>query len=223
MRKILLLCFFLLLVAPFLRAAEVSIIYGEDSLWDKKEVAFAERRANGMKRHLARVGFNVAVYSDKDYKNALSKDCKTASLLLCHNPNKEFISELQKFVSRGGRLSIFYSGSPALAQLMGVSVEKFVAPPKKTDKWERLVFTWPRPIHMPEVYAHELPRVLQLIPGKESKVIGSWVSTSGEKGPVGLIETPYGFWVSFLPSEYANPKDYTFFVASMSYHAYSNP
>ena len=83
LRKLFLLCFLLLAVAPILRAAEVSIIYGDNSLWNKKEVAFAERRATGMSRHLQRVGFDAEVYSDKEFKKALSKNCKTAKARIC--------------------------------------------------------------------------------------------------------------------------------------------
>lgn len=215
LRKLFLLCFLLLTVAPILRAAEVSIIYGDNSLWNKKEVAFAERRATGMSRHLQRVGFDTEVYSDKDFKKALSKNCKTANLLMCQNPSKDFLAEINKFVARGGKLCIFYSDSPALAKLMGIKVDKFIKPNSKDDKWERIVFTWPRPIHMPDDYAHELPSVMQLVPQGNAKSLGNWVSTSGAKGPVGIIEAPNGYWVSFLPSEYANPTDYTFFVASI--------
>lgn len=215
LRKIFLFCFFFLLATPLLRAAEVSIIYGDNSLWNKKEVAFAERRANGMNRHLQRVGFNTAVYSDKDFKKALSKDCKVANLILCHNPSKEFLAEINKFISRGGKLAIFYSSSNALANLMGINIDKFVRPKERGDKWNRLVFTWPRPIHMPDDYTHELPSILKLIPSSDVKTIGHWESAAGEKGSVGIVETPKGFFVNFLPNEYANPTDYTFFIASI--------
>lgn len=215
LRKLFLLCFLLLAVAPILRAAEVSIIYGDNSLWNKKEVAFAERRATGMSRHLQRVGFDTEVYSDKDFKKALSKNCKTANLLMCQNPSKDFLAEINKFVARGGKLCIFYSDSPALAKVMGIKVDKFIKPQKVNDKWKRIVFIWPRPIHMPDDYAHELPSVMQLIPQGEAKSLGCWESASGEKGPAGIIEAPNGYWVSFLPSEYANPTDYTLFVASI--------
>ncbi len=200
---------------PLSYAADVSIIYGDNSLWNKKEVAFAERRANGMKRHLNRVGFEVEVYSDKAFRKALDKNCKTANLILCQNPSKEFVFELKKFVARGGKLCIFYSDSPALAKIMGIRVDKFIKPAGADEKWERIVFTWPRPILMPDDYAHELPSIMQLIPQADAKVLGNWVDTNGSKGPAGLVQTSNGFWVSLLPSEYANPTDYTMFVASI--------
>lgn len=215
LRKLFLFCLLFLLVTPLLRAAEVSIIYGENSLWNKKEVAFAERRANGMKRHLSRVGFDAEVYSDKDFKNAFPKECKTVNLLLCQNPSKEFVAELKKFIERGGKICVFFSDSAALAKLMDIKIDGFVKPEGKDEKWKRLVFTWPRPIHMPDDYEHVIPSVIQLIPQGDARAIGSWESTAGNKGPIGILETKNGYWVSFLPSEYANPTDYTFFVASI--------
>lgn len=200
---------------PLLRTAEVAIIYGEDSLRNKKEVSFVARRAKGMSRHLQRVGVTAEVFSDKNFKDALSKDCKTASLIMCQNPSKEFLAGINSFVGRGGKVCVFYSDSPALAQIMGVQIDKFVKLDGKEEWWERIVFAWPRPVHMPESYSHKLTSVLQVIPQKGGKVLGNWESSSKTKGPAAVIEVPNGFWVSFLPSEYANQSDYTYFVASI--------
>ena len=75
LRKLLFFFVFLFLAMPLLRTAEVAIIYGEDSLRNKKEVSFVARRAKGMSRHLQRVGLTAEVFSDKNFKDAFSNDC----------------------------------------------------------------------------------------------------------------------------------------------------
>ena len=114
LRKLLFFFVFLFLAMPLLRTAEVAIIYGEDSLRNKKEVSFVARRAKGMSRHIQRVGVTAEVFSDKNFKDALSKDCKTVSLIMCQNPSKEFLAGINSFVGRGGKVCVFYSDSPAL-------------------------------------------------------------------------------------------------------------
>ena len=154
--------------------------------------------ANHVKRWLQGEGVNSSVVAPSQMSAALKGE-KLAFLVGFASPTKSEVESLRAFRSRGGKLVVFHSASPALGELMGVKPLGYSHAPYP-GAWSRMVFSGGVPAGLPKSI-RQTSTVLQRavpLPGK-GRVFATWADRSGKStGEAAWIATSAGFWMTHV-------------------------
>lgn len=149
-------------------------------------------------RWLIQQGIPAKTYSVDEMSTAIA-NTKIAFFIGFDAPTASEMATLKAYRARGGKLVVFYSSSPTLANLMGVKVVKY----KKASypgQWSKMEFTSRTPAGLP-TSIRQTSTVLQSsepLPGK-GKVIAKWVDRKGKgTGEAAWISTDAGFWMTHV-------------------------
>ena len=149
-------------------------------------------------RWLVSEDIDAAVVDVKDMHAALEK-APIALLIGFDAPTAAEIAELKAFRSRGGKLVVFYSSSPALAALVGVKVNGYRKAPYP-GAWSRMDFKSKFPEGLP-VAIRQTSTVLQSahpLPDK-GRILAEWVDRNGKpSGEAAWIASHGGYWMTHV-------------------------
>ena len=130
---------------------------------------------------------------------SLAQSKRLAFLVGFDEPSADELRVLGAFRRRGGRLVVFHSASPALAELMGVRPLGYTTAPKP-GAWSRMDFAKVRPEGMP-ASIRQTSTVLQraaAIPGR-SRVLATWSDRRGvSTGEAAWIVSGAGYWMTHV-------------------------
>jgi uncharacterized lipoprotein YddW (UPF0748 family) len=123
---------------------------------------------------------------------------KLVFLVAFSTPTREQMSVLRKYVMRGGKVCVFYSSSPDLARLLGVSIGKY----RKGDlpsQFSRIQFVNGVISGLPTSIKQDTSAIFEAFPLKGvSKTIASWRNASGVYTGSAVIASSSGWWVTGL-------------------------
>lgn len=131
--------------------------------------------------------------------NVALADAKIAFLVGFNEPTAAEMKTLERFNSRGGKLVVFHSASPALARLMNVKPLGYTTA-RYPGCWSRMDFKSKMPEGMP-IAIRQTSGVLQRavpVTGK-GRIIATWTDRAGRAtGDAAWIATAAGFWMTHV-------------------------
>ena len=154
--------------------------------------------ATHAQRWLRNEKIEARVVTPKEMDSALAKE-RLAMLVGFSAPTPAEMKSLQAFRARGGKLVVFYSGSKALADLMGVQIVGYrtAAYP---GEWSRMDFTTKIPDGLPPSI-RQTSTVLQRAAPKpgQGRVIATWADRRGRSvGEPAWIASSAGYWMTHV-------------------------
>ncbi len=177
----------------------ILLVQSTRSSTSQDEKIFSQRIAKRLSSWLAAEGVPHGLVTDDDVIRGILSGARVA-VLVCHpHPPREEIAALRKFVSEGGRLIVFYSADPALAELMHVRPGTY----KHTDipgQWSSFVFHDPKAWHVPPRVYQESANIWTVEPADPStRVIADWESSTGQRtGDPAWLAGPNGLWMTHI-------------------------
>ena len=177
-----------MIAAPFLLA--VTIV--------AHEPGYTTSLANHLKRWLGSESVPAQVVTPAQMSAALWQE-SFAFLVGFSNPSTAELRTLRAFRSRGGRLVVFHSASPALGELMGVKPVGYRAA-SYPGEWSRMSFVTRVPAGLPASIL-QTSTVLQRarpINGR-SRVLATWQDRTGRAtGEPAWLASDAGYWMTHV-------------------------
>ena len=162
------------------------------------EPGYTTSLANHLKRWLASESVASQVVTPAQMPAALAKE-RLAFLVGFATPTKGEMAALRAFGSRGGKLVVFHSSAPALADLMGVKPVGYKAA-AYPGEWSRMDFNAKIPAGLPGSI-RQTSSVLQrarAVQGR-SRVIATWADRAGRPtGEPAWLASSAGFWMTHV-------------------------
>ena len=162
------------------------------------EPGYTTSLANHIQRWLRVEGVQSRVVTPAQM-SAVLKGESLAFLVGFAQPTASEIQTLRDFRSRGGKLVVFHSASPALAEMMGVRPVGYKTAPYG-GAWSRMDFSADIPEGLPKSI-RQSSSVLQRARPVEgrARVIATWSDRSGKStGEPAWIASNAGFWMTHV-------------------------
>ena len=175
----------------------VAVIQGHDSL-PAGERNFARSLAKHVERWYREAGVDCVLTDDTDLKKALAGK-RVAVLVYTAMPTAKQMQELRAFVGGGGKLIVFYSSSPELAELMGVKVEGYLK--GSTDgRWSQMKFVKGASQGVPGSVLQTSPNLFVVKPVEgRSQVMAWWHDRQGKQtAEAAWLSSPQGYWMTHV-------------------------
>lgn len=146
----------------------------------------------------------------RDDKLTLQMLAHTSLIVLPYNPqlSKGQLKILHNFVNRGGKLFVFYSADPELANLMNLKLGTYKAA-DNTKKWAAIRFRDPGEWNVPPEIRQSSWNIRPVYPdGPTCRIIADWSTSEGTKlDDPAIVQSPAGFWMThILLNEDIRPK-----------------
>lgn len=197
----------------------ISVVHGETSLVSSSELTFTHSRARGVLRALDSVGVRSKLFSDKDLAAALAPPCRVAHLVFMDLPSEQQRDRIKRFCDSGGRIIVHSSSSQGLAAMMGLAKPTIVTANPTT--WVGFRFNGARPFLSPELIINRATQIIETVPtAKRSTIVARWIDEDRKEGPVALLKTPYGFWLTRVLMDDGDTESQGRFLASLSADAF---
>ena len=162
------------------------------------EPGYTTSLASHVQRWLRGEGVAARVVTPAQMPASLAKE-NLAFLLGFAQPTPAEMKTLREFRARGGKLVVFHSASPALADMMGVKPVGYSAAPYP-GAWSRMDFSSAVPAGLPK-YIRQTSSVLQRarpVDGR-ARVIATWSDRVGRStGEPAWIASSAGFWMTHV-------------------------
>jgi uncharacterized lipoprotein YddW (UPF0748 family) len=154
--------------------------------------------AKHIRRWLASENISARVETPATMAAALAKE-RLAFLVGFASPSAAEMKTLRAFRSRGGKLVVFHSASPALAELMGVKPLGYKAA-AYPGQWSRMDFSASMPEGLPKSVLQTSSVLQRAVPVKgKGGVIAVWADRHGRPtGDAAWIATAGGFWMTHV-------------------------
>ncbi|MFH1477650.1 MAG: family 10 glycosylhydrolase [Verrucomicrobiota bacterium] len=191
------------------RAHDLVIVQGTLSIASSGERTFAHNRTRRISSWLNELGLIHSVVDDEAVADGRLKSARLAILPYNSLPPAKELRALESFIKQGGKLMVFYSAEPKLAELMGFKLGHYQAA-KVTGQWSSFAFNKHAPPFMPEVVYQDSSNILPAYPAdKDSQVVAYWQNSAGkELADPAWVQSPRGLWMShvLLDSDAINKK-----------------
>ena len=119
--------------------------------------------------------------------------------VLCYNPNPTWamLKQLRSFTQAGGKLVVFGSSNPDLANLMGVRLGSFISA-ERPGRWTAMRFRNSKTRHAPDVVHQIVWGLTPAFPATpSSRVLAHWINARGEvSAEAAWLEGPNGAWMT---------------------------
>ena len=184
-------------VTGFAQTAPVAVIQGHDSV-AAGERRFAESLANHVTRWYKDAGVAATQSNDTNLKPALAT-ANVAVLIYLAMPTARQMQELRAFTGRGGKLIVFYSSSPELAELMGMQTGGYLK--GSTDgRWSQMRFAKGAPRGAPESLLQTSSNLFVMKPLEgRSQVMAWWHDRQGRQtAEPAWLSSRQGYWMTHV-------------------------
>ena len=171
------------------------MVHGETSLTSPSELTFTHSRARGVLRALDGVGVTAKLFSDKDLAAALAPPCRVAHLVFMDLPSEPQRAFIKRFSDSGGKIIVHSSSSKELAAMMGLAKPTLVT--ANPCVWVGFRFVGARPLLAPAFLKNRATQIIETAPAaKSSQIAARWIDENGKEGPIAVLKTPQGFWLT---------------------------
>ncbi len=196
---------FLCLVSPLMVCAQATggarilLVQGTTSTPNPAERNYAGSVTRRIGRWLTEIDVEHRVATDEDTVRGIPKAITVVILGYNPMPPPAQMSSLRSFMKRGGKLLVFYSSSPALAESMGVKLGEYKAF-HRGGRWSVIQFNAAAPAFLPRTVWQDSLNVRPVFPlAGRSKLIASWKSAGGDDtGDPALVQSDTGVWMSHV-------------------------
>ncbi|MBL7076251.1 MAG: family 10 glycosylhydrolase [Kiritimatiellae bacterium] len=186
------------LFAVSVQAAPVVLVQGTRSTPNTSERNYAGSVTRRIDGWLSELGISHRVVPDEKLSRKTLSGVKVA--VLTYNPNlpASELAVLEAFTKRGGRLVVFYSADPNLAQLMGLKLGSYRADPKAL-RWTRMAFADNALPGGPRTVYQRSRNIRPVTPRwKRGKVVAYWEDAAGKRREPAWVQTGVGFWMTHV-------------------------
>jgi uncharacterized lipoprotein YddW (UPF0748 family) len=130
---------------------------------------------------------------------AALQSAKVAFLVGFAEPTDAEVRQIASFVKRGGKVVVFYTASPALADLMGVKVLGYKTAPY-AGAWSRMDFDTTSLAGCPRSILQTSTVLQRAVPVKgRGYTMATWLDRKGKTtGDAAWIKTDAGFWMTHV-------------------------
>ena len=181
-----------------LRAADIVLVKGTSSA-GPSERNYANYVFNLMERRLKKFGISFDTTDDDNMAKAFSKNVSIA--IFPYNPNfsNSQRAAIKAFLTNNGKIIVFYSSDPVLAEMMGIKLGSY----RNSDKygrWSAVRFNKEAPAGTPAVMRQETRNIWTVYPAdKNSRIIASWENSKGVllEDPA-VVRSDKGFWMTHV-------------------------
>ena len=186
-----LLCLFAFaLSAAFAAAAPVTVV--------AQKAGYYTSLARHAQRWLKMQGVSAALATPQTMASTLA-DARVAFLIGFEEPTASELRTLKAMRARGGKLVVFYSASPSLAQLMGVKVLGYATAPYP-GAWSRMNFDAGALAGCPRTILQTSTVLQRAQPVKgRSVALANWIDRSGRAtGDAAWLRSDAGYWMTHV-------------------------
>lgn len=178
---------------------DLVIVQGTLSLANTGEQMYARSRAKLISRWLQDFGLVHSVVDDEAVVAGRLKSARLAILPYNALPPDKELRALESFVKLGGKLMVFYSAEPKLAELMGMKLGSYQAA-KVTGQWSSFAFNKHAPPLVPKVVYQDSLNILPAYPaGEDARIIATWQNSAGKDlADPAWVQSPHGLWMSHV-------------------------
>lgn len=151
-------------------------------------------------RHIVRWLGQNGVAADLVDDKVVSTGLRGKRLAYLVMPKEAHYAALSAFASRGGKMFAFYSESPKIASLFGVSVKKGAYKRGDNGLFSRIVFGKTAPAGSPAAIVQSSANIFRAypMPGR-SRVIASWHDRAGRPtGDAAILASNAGWWMTHV-------------------------
>ncbi|MBR4476971.1 MAG: family 10 glycosylhydrolase, partial [Kiritimatiellae bacterium] len=154
--------------------------------------------ANHIQRWLKGAEVQSAVVTPKEMPSALAA-AKIAFFVGFVEPTEGEVKQIASFIRQGGKAVVFYTASPALANLMGVKVLGYKTAPYP-GAWSRMDFDTSALPGCPRSILQTSTVLQRAVPVKgRGYAMANWLDRSGKaSGEAAWIKTDAGFWMTHV-------------------------
>ena len=188
-----------LLCAGAAPAADVLLVQGTLSAPDDAEQNYARRLTETFDRWLTELHLPHIVVTEEALSSRKLRSAEIVMLIYSPYPPAREIELLQHFVARGGKLIVFYSAEPKLADLMGMRLGAYQVE-QSLGAWRAFKFHGSLPAGLPPriIQASRNIRPVYAIEGK-SQVLAEWEDQEGKlTGDPAWVKSDQGFWMTHV-------------------------
>ena len=181
------------------RAGDLVIVQGTLSMANAGERTYACSRTKRISRWLQDFGLGNSVVDDEAVVAGRLKSAQVAILPYNSLPPDKELRALESFVKRGGKLMVFYSAEPKLAELMGLKLGSYQTA-KVAGQWSSFAFNKHAPPLVPEVVYQDSANILPAYPaGDDARIIATWQNSAGKDlADPAWVQSPHGLWMSHV-------------------------
>lgn len=178
---------------------DIALIRGTVSAPNDAERRYAARVTEWLERWLSEMSLPPRVIDDDKVSRAALRGASVAVLGYNPYPGTVELDVLRDFVHGGGRLLVFYSAEPRLAELLRLRLGEYKSSPS-LDRWAAIRFTGFAPPHLPDRVRQETRNIRPVYPAdRRAKVIAYWDGAGKTKNPdPALTESDRGFWMTYI-------------------------
>ena len=175
------------------------VVRGTTSCPDAGARAVAEKTTARVSGLLIEAGLGHTVVTDDDLPKGALKNASVALLPYNPNPAPAQLRALTDFLTRGGKLGVFYGSSPALATAMGFRLGPYLKS-ERPGRWRSIVFNDPSAWLVPPRIWQDSTSLMPALPaGPGARAIAFWRDARDVRQPEpALVVSPRGFWMSHV-------------------------
>ena len=151
-------------------------------------------------RHIVRWLGQNGVTADFVDERLVSTGLRGKRLAYLVMPKESQIASFSAFASRGGKMFVFYSDSPRMASLLGVSIRKDAYKRSDNGTFSKIVFDKTAPAGSPPAIVQSSANIFRVspLPGR-SRVIASWHDRAGRPtGDAAILASNTGWWMTHV-------------------------
>ncbi|MFO7937256.1 MAG: family 10 glycosylhydrolase [Kiritimatiellia bacterium] len=177
-------------------SAFVSVIHGYDSVPDG-ERGFARALALHVERWYKGFGVNCRISDDRNMEEAL-RNSRLAVLVYVSRPDAERLALLSSFISKGGKLIVFYSDSARLAEIMGMNNLGYQGP-RSDGRWASMHFVSGAVPGVPLKIQQSSNSLILMAPvAGKSEIVAWWHDRKGTRTEPAWLKSDSGYWMTHV-------------------------
>jgi len=185
-----------LAVAVQVSHASIAVIHGYDSV-PAGERGFAKTLAAHAERWYRGFGIDCELTDDRNLSQSL-KNKQLALLVYVSQPTASQLTTLQSFISRGGKLIVFYSASTSLASMMGMKNLGYQGN-HSDGNWSMMKFVPSAVKGAPGNIRQSSRNVIAVAPlSGHSRVIAWWTDRQGNRTDAAWLSSAAGYWMTHV-------------------------
>lgn len=177
----------------------LALVRGTASTPNQAERNAANSAARRIGRWLEDLNLSYALLDDEDISAGHLSGARLAILPYNPHPPRRQLQALQNFMHRGGKLLVFYSAEPQLAEMMGLRLGEYRRA-NQPGQWSAFAFNDQAPPYVPSLIFQESSNIRPVYPAAaDAKVIAWWRNAAGRTGPdPAWVRTDRGCWMSHI-------------------------
>ena len=188
----------------------ILLLRGLTSTSDRAELNYVRTVTRRLGTWLDELGLGYRVLNDHQLTRTALDDSRI--VLLGYNPNipPSQAHVLNTFIADGGKLIVFYSADPGLAQMLGMSLGDYTLE-AYPGQWSDFRFNSDTPTGTPRLVAQQSRNIRPVFPmSRDSKIIAYWHDHAGRRQthPAWVLSSS-GAWMThvLLDGDSENKKD----------------